>query len=246
MYKPELNNLKNFLLSVFLISSLIAHGQGPATGPAMVAMAEIENHSEANNNAQVVGGYIQELMGVKNIRLIYDYSRMTICKFQHNDAYIEHLRKKYKGDRAERYVTEWIGLPKSEFEPRFEKYFNKCVKSTGIVGINNYQDSSVTMIVEVLKAEPHVHNEKGDDYPSLSIACTVMHPNGDLRVRFKLTAYGSQNNNEARCISGCFAVAGKLLGKFITEKLKNPGKYESVYTSETQPEPEEETKQEEK
>lgn len=173
-----------------------------------------------NNAVRVTEGDLSYLANVKVIRIEYDYSQKTVCKFPDEEQYLNHHKEKWSKETYKRFETEWKSLPKEKLEPMFQMYFNRKIAVEGILGKNYADSAEVTMILQVKTEEPDSHPETEQRLPYLHAMCTFLNKEGEFIARIQLTAFGSRDDRPATRITECYAIAGKMVGGTIVKELR--------------------------
>jgi hypothetical protein len=177
-----------------------------------------------NNNAKIVQGGVNGLMGVEKVYVVFDYSKMAVCQFSTENEFFEDIRKTESKEDATVMIRSWPRLHKNSFEPMFLEYFNKHMSRTDIYGVSYGRDSSLKLVVEVLRSECHTHKKVKPKNPFISVICTFYYPNGDLIVKYYLSAYGAKPDARfpysESVLKECYARAGTILAKDVSKELK--------------------------
>ena len=176
---------------------------------------------------KLASGDVQLLIGVKCINIKYDYEYMAVCNFTSEADYLSSIEQHHNDKRGSSIIEKWKSLPKTVFEPRFEELFIKYSN-----GIQIYHDTAqrATLIVKVLREDPHYHNETGrkeEVMPYAVFECTFLDIEGYFIARFNLTTYGyfhSKFNglisyDDGSKLEDSYANGGKMLAQEITKRL---------------------------
>lgn len=102
---------------------------------------------------KLINGDIAALKDVKEMKVEYNYSDMSVGKFDHEADYITKktadLNKKEEG-KGDKWAKAWVADRKERFEPQFELLFNKYAPFQ----ISQDAQSAYTMIVKTTATEP--------------------------------------------------------------------------------------------
>lgn len=165
-----------------------------------------------NKDIKVTGGFVQDLMGIQDVNIKYDYSKMLVDSFATEQEYLKYKSSKLSAKKWNKFNTTWESNRKVLMEPKFEELFNKYGAKIGLTGTNYSTRSNTTLLVEIVKMMP----EPGptiDELRSVKMMCSFRTPDDSVIVRFELTAYGPN-------LTECFAISGKMMARLIADKIK--------------------------
>jgi len=199
------------LLNSLILSSQFYHG---------AAASPFINIKTNQSKIKFASGDVQALKNIRIVHVTYDYEYMAVCSFTSEQDYLDDLKKNNKEIEANRLINEWKQLPKNVLQPKFEESFNRNTSTIGMELTNNITSNQVTLIVKFLKEDPHYH-KKLSSPPYLSLECTFLDAEGYFIARFNIMASGSHENNLTDRFGECYTIAGKLLGKEITKRLRS-------------------------
>lgn len=169
-------------------------------------------------------GDIKDLIPVKNVNIIYDYSTVSVDAFRTEEQYLNKIKDDCKADtlKFEKYRQSWFDSRKMYFEPEFERVFNARGKKNGISGKNYSTEHAVTLKVGTIFFE----TGKGGRYPSyIDVECTFLDGNGKEILRYFIkSAHGDDpyvvDIYPTEIFTSCYGEAARVLMKDITRHLK--------------------------
>ena len=168
---------------------------------------------------ELISGEIKPLIGLKTVCVKYDYESMSVCKFPSENEYLEDLRKKYKPKKAEQKIEEWKAMRARTLERRFVVAFNIHTETIGLVAYNEEHKNVPTLIVKVLRMDPHYHKENEAIPPLLFLECTFMDKDGNFIAQFNLKSSGSHEPNDEESLGEVFAIGGKMMAKDLVKRV---------------------------
>jgi hypothetical protein len=124
------------------------------------------------------------LKGEKEFNVVFDYSNLVFD----GDSKEQHYQKK-----GERWVEEWEGIRRIEFNALFIKNMNDELKKVGVTA-GEFPQANYTMIVEVLDCDFGAYAGPVMPFPG-KLKCTVkIVKTGTTEVLSSLTLKESQNS----------------------------------------------------
>lgn len=235
------NIIKNIKRATLVVTSLLlnlnyANSQHLHYIPTKAIRHAVKKIPAINGDGQekveLVSGNLDSLKSSKKLRIKYDYETMAVCSYTSEAEFLEAVKTDYEGNLERVDLWEWETFPKNIFEPKFELLFNKYAGKVGYTAYkNDTLDSEATLIVKVLKQEPHFHKNTPRPEPHVLLECTFLDREGFFVARFNVKAK-SMGTNLKSGLGGCYAVAGKILAKEFVRQIQKrkaktpPGKSE--------------------
>lgn len=163
-------------------------------------------------------GSFDFLKGQKTILVKYDYSNMSVGKYDKEEDYIN--TKVEEGNSAEagkgdKWKSEWFGKRTSAYEPGFEELFNKGMGDKGLTCSQTANDAMYIM---------NIHTTFTDVGYFVGISAKPSYINAEVTF----TKAGSGDNLAVVTVEKCpgmggikesYAKMGKSLAPFIGKKL---------------------------
>ena len=173
----------------------------------------------------------KDLKFLKNEKFInteYDYSNMSVGKFDKEEDYIQEKvaeqNKKEKG-KGDKWLVNWKADRKASFEPKFEELLNKHVEKLDKLFLKK-ENTNITVVLETTKFEPgfNIGVMKKPAYCDFIIKFIDNKTKAVLASGFLKNVPGSQfggNDYDVTSrVAESYAKAGKVLGKYITDQLE--------------------------
>ncbi len=102
---------------------------------------------------KVMEGSLSALQGVSKMNVKFDYSNMSVGKFENEADYISKKKADYnkkEAGKGEAWEQDWIKDRTERYAPQFEELFNK----NGKIQVGDFPAEKYTMIVKTTKTEP--------------------------------------------------------------------------------------------
>ena len=173
-------------------------------------------------NAQkmdVKSGSVDALKGQKTLLVQYDYSNMSVGKYDKEADYID--LKVADGNNAEpgkgdKWKKDWFDKRSSAYEPSFEELFNKYAEKTGLACSKDAKDAAYIMNVHTTFTDVgyYVGVSSKPSYISAEITFTKASSGEKAAVIVAEKCPGVGGIKEA------YAKLGKSLAAFIDKNLK--------------------------
>lgn len=178
---------------------------------------------------KVLEGNCDFLKNEKSINIEYDYSEMSVGKFDTEEEYVnkkvaEHNEK--EAGKGDKWKESWEGSRQRVFHPKFEALFNKGLAKRGLSGSQDATDSKYTLIVKTLFLEPGFNIGVMSKAASTNLEYIFVETESRKVVaRFSQSgipgaqAMGMDFDASTR-ISESYAKGGKMLAAYIYKQLK--------------------------
>ncbi|WP_317897367.1 hypothetical protein [Aurantibacillus circumpalustris] len=209
------NKLQNLLLTLSLLASCNFFGQRLYRIGGDVVRIQVQKKVE------LLAADPASLKKLHNVGIKYNFDSVFVCSFLNQEDYFKDLRENFSTNKAEKMISEWLALPKTTLEPRFELFFNKNINKIGIHGSNTItREQDAILVVKILEEDPHLHRDDGYSMPHIITNCTFFDKEEKLIASFLITATGSRENNMSKRRAECYAIAGKMLAREVIKRLK--------------------------
>ncbi len=166
-------------------------------------------------------GSMDLFKSVSKMNVIYDYSQMSVGKFDQELEYIQKKKGEYnkkeegKGDKWEK---DWIADRTERYAPQFEELFNKYARFS----IGDYPAEKFSMIVKTTATEPgyniHISRKNAEIDGEIWIVETSDPGKPLARISFNRApgrSFGGYDYDTGFRIQEAYAALGKSLGKFL-------------------------------
>jgi len=187
----------------------------------LICVAVLFAGSTFGQKMKVESGDISALKGIKQLKIEYDYSDLSVGKFDDETDYIakrvSEMNDKEAG-KGDTWKESWFKDREARYEPKFEELFSKYA---AFAESGKDVESEVVMNVHTIFIEPgynvgvsrrpalitmEITFSKGDD--EITVISVTKAPGSDVM--------GADFDTGWR-ISEAYAKAGKSLGKYLTK-----------------------------
>lgn len=189
----------------------------------LVCMAFLLSSAAFGQKIKIVSGNINDLQGMSELKLEYDYSGLGVGKFDVEADYLDKKVADKNEDEAgsgDLWRQAWFDDRPLRFEPKFEELLNDYAP---VIKSGQDVEAEITMLVHTTFIEPG-YNVGVSRKPAM-INLELIFSKGDEQVLvMTLTkspgsgAMGYDFDTGYR-ISEAYAKAGKSLGKYLMGKL---------------------------
>jgi len=172
-------------------------------------------------------GSLASLNGITKLNVRYDYSDMSVGKFDKEADYINKKKTDYNKDEAgkgERWETSWKDDRASRFEPQFEELFNKY--GAGL-NVGKYPAEKYTLVFKTTFTEPgfNVHVMRKNATINADILIIETADPAHIVARLSLDkspgrTFGGYDYDTGDRIQEAYAAAGKALAKYFEKERK--------------------------
>ena len=173
---------------------------------------------------KVVKGSINELAGISQLKITYDYSGLGVGKFDVEADYVDKKVSDKNEDEAgtgDLWKQRWLDDRPLRYEPKFEELFGDyapTIKSGPDV------EAEITMMVHTTFIEPGYNVGVSRKPAIISLELTFLRGDDPILEMTLTKSPGNgamgQDYDTGYRISEAYAKAGKSLGKYITSKLE--------------------------
>lgn len=167
------------------------------------------------------------LSGVKEIHLEYDYSDMSVGKYDKEEDYVNDRtkdRNEKEAGTGDKWKDSWFGSRERVYQPKFETLFNKGLEKKGI-SAGEASSSTITLVVHTIFTEPGFNVGVTSRPAAVSFNYIFKDESGKVLAKFtQLNVPGAQamgmDFDTSTRISESYAKAGKMLAAYIAKQLK--------------------------
>ncbi|MBN2480146.1 MAG: hypothetical protein JXB19_00260 [Bacteroidales bacterium] len=122
-----------------------------------VALALISNVSVRAQRINLESGSFDFLGGQESLLVKYDYSNVSVGKYENEEDYIADRVEEYNKDEAgkgDQWKEAWLSDRPDRFEPKFEEVFNENIDAINVRCSQTAEDAAYEMIVHTTFVEP--------------------------------------------------------------------------------------------
>lgn len=175
---------------------------------------------------KLVEGNLDALKDMAKLNVMYDYTRMTVGKFNNESDYIAYKKEEYdrlEAGRGDRWAKLWVEDRKNLFEPKFEEQFTKY---TGVELIPGY-DQQYTIILKTIYTEPGYNVAMWKKNAEVDAIVLIVESKNPAVIVAKIALddckggiYDDNQYDPGIRLQEAYALAGKALGKLLKQKLQ--------------------------
>ena len=170
---------------------------------------------------KVQEGSLSAVQGVSKMNISFDYSDMSVGKFDKEADYVAKKKAEYnkkEAGKGEQWEQDWIKDRSERYAPQFEELFNK--NSDAKVG--DFPSEKYTMIVKTTKTEPGyniaISRKNAEIAGEIQVVETANPSKIVLRLSFEKAlgrSFGGYDYDTGFRIQEAYADLGKALGKYM-------------------------------
>lgn len=166
-------------------------------------------------------GFIDD---VKELKVEYDYSDMSVGKYDSEADYVADKTKAYnekEANRGDGWAESWVNDREARFQPGFEELFNKHMEELG-VKTSTDATSDYRMVVKTVSTEPGFNIGIMKKPALLNMEITFF--NGDKEEAVMTVekapgkTFGSGDFDTGVRITEAYSKAAKEIAKYIVKK----------------------------
>ncbi len=176
---------------------------------------------------KIKDGNLDFLKGQKKLKVIYDYSSMSVGKFDKEEDYISKKVAEYNEKEASRGDT-WLKAWKSDrtirFQPSFENLINKYLNKINVSVDPGYDDAKYTMIIKTVHTEPgwNIYISRKPAHINVDVLFIETGKPNNILAKMEIDkvpgqTYGGYDFDTGTRLSESYAKLGKDLGKFLSK-----------------------------
>lgn len=168
------------------------------------------------------------LKGQSEIRVVFDYTDMSVGKYDSEQDYIDEKVKEYnkkEAGRGDKWKESWVSSRERIYHVKFMELFNKGLAKPGI-SANEGDDSPITLTVKTTFTEPGFNVGVTSRPAAINVLYTFTNTeSGSVLGVFEqkgipgAQAMGFDFDTSTR-ISEAYAKSGKMLAAAIAKALK--------------------------
>jgi hypothetical protein len=172
-------------------------------------------------------GDLKVLNGQAILNLQYDYSKMSVGKFDKESDYVADrtadMNKKKPGT-GDQWAQAWVSDRTARFQPMFEKNFNAKLEAVNVVARENDPDAKYTLIISTVFTEPGFNVGVTRKNAYINVEVTLVETAAKDKPLAVITMDKLQSVNmmgydydTGSRIQSCYDRAGDNLGKFLVK-----------------------------
>lgn len=188
---------------------------------AMTATVEVKAQKVKLEN-----GKLSALGSVKKVNIVYDYSDMSVGKYDKESEYISKKKSDYndtEAGRGDSWEKAWIADRENRFEPQFEELFSKYSE----LDAGDHPDAKYTLIFKTTRTEPgfniHITRKNAEIDGELYLVETANQDKKLAKVSVRKSpgrTFGGYDYDSGTRIQEAYAAAGKAVGKLVKKETK--------------------------
>ena len=177
----------------------------------------------------VKSGDLNIINGEKKFNIQYDYSNMSVGKFDEEKDYVSKKVMEYNENEAgsgDKWKKSWIGDRKERYQPKFEELLNKYLKNANVYVGEEIKNEKYIFILHTTFTEPgfniYITRKPAMIHVDLKIVETRNPDNVVLYIISKNnpgTSMGYSDYDTGIRIQEAYAKCGKELGKFLYKEV---------------------------
>ncbi len=173
-------------------------------------------------------GDFTELQGQRSVKIEFDYSTMSVGKYDKEEDYLNDKVKDKNKDEpgsGDKWRQAWIDDRENRFELSFLELFNKNVKKKKLKGTFSNDSTKYTLLVKTVHTEPgyNIGITRKDAMVNLEL---YLHETGSDQILALMEmkkckgkdAFGFDFDTAKR-LEEAYAKAGKEFGKYLSKKV---------------------------
>lgn len=172
---------------------------------------------------KVQEGSLSALQGASKMNISFDYSDMSVGKFDREADYIAKKKAEYnkkEAGKGEAWEQDWIKDRSERYAPQFQELFNK----NGKIEVGNFPSEKYTMIVKTTRTEPGyniaISRKNAEIAGEIHVVETANPGNIVLKLSFEKAlgrSFGGYDYDTGFRIQEAYADLGKALGKYMSK-----------------------------
>ncbi|PSK94587.1 hypothetical protein [Taibaiella chishuiensis] len=173
---------------------------------------------------KVISGSTDVIKGVAKMNVTFDYSQMSVGKFDQEADYIAKKKAEYnkkEAGKGEAWEKDWVGDRTERYAPQFKELFNK---SSDVLKVGDYPSEKYTMIVKTTRTEPGyniaISRKNAEIAGEIQVVETANPGNIVLKLSFDKAlgrSFGGYDYDTGFRIQEAYADLGKALGKYMSK-----------------------------
>jgi len=178
----------------------------------------------------IVEGDLGFLKGESVVNLEYDYSDMSVGKFENEEDYIAKKKAEYnekEPGRGDQWEESWYEDRGTRFQPMFEELLNKYTGKKGIAFSQHEDDAKYTLKLHTTFTEPgfnvYITRKNAEINAEVTIYETANPDNVLCKIDMRRCpgrSMGMDDYDTGGRIKEAYAKCGKEFGKLIAKKAK--------------------------
>ncbi len=177
---------------------------------------------------KVQEGELENLKGILEYNLVFDYTDVKIPKFENEEAFLKEKmakREKKRKGGGEVFKKSWFDDRKNRYEPKFIESFNKRFRKGKIKADKNLESAKYVMKIHTTKIYPGYNVGIWRHDAEINATITIFEKNNPSNILVSGTfkdvrgrgAMGNDYNSGYR-ISESYAKLAKRMAKYIKKQ----------------------------
>ncbi len=173
-------------------------------------------------------GSLDAVKSEKSFNISYDYSDVSVGKFDSEDDYINKKVNDYNAKepgRGDQWKESWIGDRDARYKVSFEKLFNKYLEEEGLSVSDENKDSKYTFVLKTTFIEPGFNIHITRRPAMINVLLQLVETANPTNVLFELksiknpgNSFGGFDYDTGVRIQEAYAKCGKELAKYLVKK----------------------------
>ncbi|MBN1157757.1 MAG: hypothetical protein JXA61_00105 [Bacteroidales bacterium] len=122
-----------------------------------LALASLSALSVSAQRINLESGSFDFLVGQESLLVKYDYSNISVGKYENEEDYLADRVEEYNNDepgKGDQWKEAWLSDRPNRFEPKFEEVFNENIDAIDVQCSQTAEDATYEMIVHTTFVEP--------------------------------------------------------------------------------------------
>lgn len=179
------------------------------------------------SNAQkikIAEGGVENLMGITEYNVVFDYSNITIPNYESEDDYLEAkmaIRENKETGSGERFKRDWFAFRDSLYEPKFIETFNKFFTGKVKVKVGEQKDVKYTISVNTTFVYSGYNVGLWPEDSKLKAIISIYETKNPEKIEF----ISKENYTRGRAtyllgnrIANAYSILGRRLATFLRKK----------------------------
>jgi len=173
---------------------------------------------------KIVTGGVENLIGVNEYNIVFDYSNITIAKFDSEEAFLKEkmqLREEYVKGSGEKFKHDWFSFRDSLYEPRFITAFNDYFSLKRKIKIQENSDAKYTMLISTVFVYPGYNVGVWYEDSKLKATITIYETNVPENIIFttkEIYVKGKANYHSGKRISNAYGMLARRIAAYLRRK----------------------------
>jgi len=173
---------------------------------------------------KIVTGDVEDLIGVNEYNIVFDYSNITIAKFESEEAFLKEkiqLREEHVKGSGEKFKRDWFSFRDSLYEPRFITAFNDYFSLKRKLKVQENSDVKYTMLINTTFVYPGYNVGVWYEDSKLKATITIYEtkvPENIIFTTKEIYVKGKANYHSGVRISNAYGVLSRRIAAYLRRK----------------------------